>query len=218
MDNTIFLQFIILVIVLTLSFYLIYPLLKGSNSVNNSEKRGLLETIKDRLHRDPNPDSPEKDKEKEVESEDESEEESDENSNNMVDYQSEANSISEDKQRVDNIVEKENEDFRGLHPNPSYEDDPTTIDLQELKELKEAIRAMTKELTSVKRSNADLQRMVMKLQQGHEDALARVSNTDLWSMEAKKWNRGFAQAFRDYEAQILEDKASKSSNATAKAR
>lgn len=227
MINNIILQvgglIIILIIVLTLAFYLIYPMVTENRLKN---KRGLEKETDNSADLDDGDDeleeigdnSMEKGEEQEEKQSDETVKgKSESRSSPMMDYANAANAIMNEDKRVENIVERENNDMLGRHPLPDYKDDPSSIDLVELDALRRDIRRMTRELSMVKRSNADLQKMIMELQKDHADALSRVANTDLWAAEKQRWASDFEKAYRSYEEQKaklppLEKKDSKTSD------
>lgn len=219
MINNIILQvgglIIILIIVLTLAFYLIYPMVTENRL---KAKRGAEKETNTPSDIDVTGDNPmEKGVEQEEEQSDGKEKEKSESrSSPMMDYANAANAIMNEDKRVESIVERENNDMLGRHPLPDYKDDPSSIDLVELDALRKDIRRMTRELSMVKRSNADLQKMIMELQKDHADALSRVANTDLWAAEKQRWASDFEKAYRSYEEQKaklppLEKKDSKTS-------
>lgn len=227
MINNIILQvgglIIILIIVLTLAFYLIYPMVTENRL---RDKRGSEKEIDTPTDLDDGDDeleeigdnSMEKGEEQEEKQSDEKVKGKSENrSSPMMDYANAANAIMNEDKRVESIVERENNDMLGRHPLPDYRDDPSSIDLVELDALRRDIRRMTRELSMVKRSNADLQKMIMELQKDHADALSRVANTDLWAAEKQRWASDFEKAYRSYEEQKaklppLEKKDSKTSD------
>lgn len=227
MINNIILQvgglIIILIIVLTLAFYLIYPMVTENRL---RDKRGSEKEIDTPIDLDDGDDeleeigdnSMEKGEEQEEKQSDEKVKGKSENrSSPMMDYANAANAIMNEDKRVESIVERENNDMLGRHPLPDYRDDPSSIDLVELDALRRDIRRMTRELSMVKRSNADLQKMIMELQKDHADALSRVANTDLWAAEKQRWASDFEKAYRSYEEQKaklppLEKKDSKTSD------
>mgnify|MGYP006956240901 CR=1 FL=1 len=198
---------IILIIVLTLAFYLIYPMVTENRlkDKSGSEKEPNTPTHLDDGDEDleqSSDNSMEKGEEQEDDQSDGKEkEEFESRSSPMMDYANAANAILYENKRVENIVERENNDMMGRHPLPDYRDDPSSIDLVDLDALRRDIRKMTRELTMVKRSNADLQKMIMELQKDHADALSRVANTDLWAAEKQRWASDFEKAYRSYEEQ-----------------
>ncbi|BDE81928.1 hypothetical protein [Porphyromonas somerae] len=227
MINNIILQvgglIIILIIVLTLAFYLIYPMVTENRLKN---KRGSEKETDNSVDLDDggeeleqSSDNPmgKSEGQEENQSDGKEKEKSESRSSPMMDYANAANAIMNEDKRVENIVERENNDMLGRHPLPDYKDDPSSIDLVELDALRRDIRRMTRELSMVKRSNADLQKMIMELQKDHADALSRVANTDLWAAEKQRWASDFEKAYRSYEEQKaklppLEKKDSKTSD------
>lgn len=213
MINNIILQvgglIIVLIIVLTLAFYLIYPLLLEGGIKNKcgSESKDAVpsDTSNGDEELEPSDESSsedeEEDDEEEVQSLEKEEKEPKVSSSPMVNYANQANALLNEDKRVESIVERENFDMLGRHPLPDYKDDPSSIDLFELDALRKDIRRMTRELSMVKRSNADLQKMIMELQKDHSDALSRVANTDLWAAEKQRWASDFEKAYRSYEEQ-----------------
>lgn len=226
MINNIILQvgglIIILIIVLTLAFYLIYPMVTENRLKNKrgSEKEtdnsADLDDGGEELNQSSDNSMEERADQEENQSDGKEKEKSESRSTPMMDYANAANAIMNEDKRVENIVERENNDMLGRHPLPDYRDDPSSIDLVELDALRKDIRRMTRELSMVKRSNADLQKMIMELQKDHADALSRVANTDLWAAEKQRWASDFEKAYRSYEEQKaklppLEKKDSKTS-------
>lgn len=211
MINNIILQvgglIIILIIVLTLAFYLIYPMVTENRlknkrvpekEANNSADVGDGD---DELGQSSDNFMGKSEDQEENQSDEKEKEKSESRSSPMMDYAKAANAIMNEDKRVENIVERENNDMLGRHPLPDYTDDPSSIDLVELDALRKDIRRMTRELSMVKRSNADLQKMIMELQKDHADALSRVANTDLWAAEKQRWASDFEKAYRSYEEQ-----------------
>lgn len=226
MINNIILQvgglIIILIIVLTLAFYLIYPMvtenrLKGKRGAEKETNTPSdIDDGEDELDVTGDNSMEKGVEQEEVQSDGKEKKEPENRSSPMMDYANAANAIMNENKRVENIVERENYDMMGRHPLPDYKDDPSSIDLVELDALRKDIRRMTRELTMVKRSNADLQKMIMELQKDHADALSRVANTDLWAAEKQRWASDFEKAYRSYEEQKaklppLEKKDSKTS-------
>lgn len=226
MINNIILQvgglIIILIIVLTLAFYLIYPMVTENRLKNKrgSEKEtdnsADLDDGGEELNQSSDNSMEERADQEENQSDGKEKEKSESRSTPMMDYANAANAIMNEDKRVESIVERENNDMLGRHPLPDYRDDPSSIDLVELDALRKDIRRMTRELSMVKRSNADLQKMIMELQKDHADALSRVANTDLWAAEKQRWASDFEKAYRSYEEQKaklppLEKKDSKTS-------
>lgn len=226
MINNIILQvgglIIILIIVLTLAFYLIYPMVTENRLKNKrgSEKKidnsADLDDGGEELEQSSDNSMGKSEEQEENQSDGKEKEKSESRSSPMMDYANAANAIMNEDKRVENIVERENNDMLGRHPLPDYKDDPSSIDLVELDALRRDIRRMTRELSMVKRSNADLQKMIMELQKDHADALSRVVNTDLWAAEKQRWASDFEKAYRSYEEQKaklppLEKKDSKTS-------
>lgn len=234
MGNNIILQvgglLILLVVVLTLAFYLIYPLISENRSKRcSSEQEKDIDYLDDDIGEDDVVDEDDLEDEEtsiSLSDDDLSQSTSGEQkisetpTSPIVDYGMKANAILNENKRVERIVEKENEDMMGKHPLPDYQDDPSSIDLFELNALRKDIRRMTRELSLVKRSNADLQKMIMELQKDHEDALSRVANTDLWAAEKQRWASDFEKAYRSYEEQKAKlpppDKKDSKSGATNK--
>lgn len=227
MINNIILQvgglIIILIIVLTLAFYLIYPMVTENRLKNKrgSEKEtdnsADLDGGGEELEQSSDNSMEKSEEQEENQSDGKEKEKSESRSSPMMDYANAANAIMNEDKRVENIVERENNDMLGRHPLPDYKDDPSSIDLVELDALRRDIRRMTRELSMVKRSNADLQKMIMELQKDHADALSRVANTDLWAAEKQRWASDFEKAYRSYEEQKaklppLEKKDSKTSD------
>ena len=226
MINNIILQvgglIIILIIVLTLAFYLIYPMVTENRLKNkrSSEKEtdnsADLDDGGEELEQSSDNSMGKSEEQEENQSDGKEKEKSESRSSPMMDYANAANAIMNEDKRVESIVERENNDMLGRHPLPDYRDDPSSIDLVELDALRKDIRRMTRELSMVKRSNADLQKMIMELQKDHADALSRVANTDLWAAEKQRWASDFEKAYRSYEEQKaklppLEKKDSKTS-------
>lgn len=211
MINNIILQvgglIIILIIVLTLAFYLIYPMVTENRLKNKrgSEKEtdnsADLDDGGEELNQSSDNSMEERADQEENQSDGKEKEKSESRSTPMMDYANAANAIMNEDKRVESIVERENNDMLGRHPLPDYRDDPSSIDLVELDALRKDIRRMTRELSMVKRSNADLQKMIMELQKDHADALSRVANTDLWAAEKQRWASDFEKAYRSYEEQ-----------------
>ncbi|MDO5035942.1 MAG: hypothetical protein Q4D93_03165 [Porphyromonas sp.] len=132
----------------------------------------------------------------------------------VVSYMHKANEIRDETNRVEDIVDFENKGFARHTVSPDYQDDPSSIDLEDLRNLRIAIQKMTRELSTVRRSNVYLQRMIQDLRKEHEDAINRVSYTDLWKRESKQWSRDFEEAYRSYEtakAKALRDLPPKAS-------
>ena len=215
MGNNIILQvgglLILLIVVLTLAFYLIYPLISDNRLKRRFEDQEegpdyLDDQIGDG---DVLEKTDSEDEETRISLSDDDlrqstlgdQKDAEIPTSPVVDYGMKANAILNENKRVERIVEKENEDMMGKHPLPDYHDDPSSIDLYELAALRKDIRRMTRELSLVKRSNADLQKMIMELQKDHEDALSRVANTDLWAAEKQRWASDFEKAYRLYEEQ-----------------
>ena len=226
MINNIILQvgglIIILIIVLTLAFYLIYPMVtenrlkKKRGSEKETDNSADLDDGGEELNQSSDNSMEERADQEENQSDGKEKEKSESRSSPMMDYVNAANAIMNEDKRVESIVERENNDMLGRHPLPDYKDDPSSIDLVDLDALRKDIRRMTRELSMVKRSNADLQKMIMELQKDHADALSRVANTDLWAAEKQRWASDFEKAYRSYEEQKaklppLEKKDSKTS-------
>lgn len=213
MINNIILQvgglIIVLIIVLTLAFYLIYPLLLESGIKDKCGSERKAAASSDTSNGDEEVETSDEgsieyedeDAEDEAQSVEKEEKKPKASSTPMVNYANQANALLNEDKRVESIVERENYDMLGKHPLPDYKDDPSSIDLVELDALRKDIRRMTRELSMVKRSNADLQKMIMELQKDHADALSRVANTDLWAAEKQRWASDFEKAYRSYEEQ-----------------
>lgn len=199
MNGSFFLNYIgpiiLLVVVLTYSFYLLYPMVNDIKMKNKLAEKGqkkeeeefVADSEEDALSSSTSDDSLRQQNEKRE-------------SCPVVTYSDKANAIRDENNRIDDIVNRENMAL-AVGAMPSYEDDPTSIDLQDLLDLKKAIKTMTRELTIARRSNADLQRLIKSLKREHEDALNRVVDTDLWEAEKRGWQQSFAVAFREYESQ-----------------
>lgn len=198
---------ILLIVVLTLAFYLIYPMVTENRLKDKRDSETETNTSVDLDDGEGGLDQPSDNStekgggQEENQFDEEKQEVSKTPSSPVVDYGIKANAILNENRRVESIVEKENNDMMGRHPLPDYRDDPSSIDLVELDALRKDIRRMTRELTMVKRSNADLQKMIMELQKDHADALSRVANTDLWAAEKQRWASDFEKAYRSYEEQ-----------------
>lgn len=177
MENSLLIQIILLIIVLSLSFYLLFPLIMEMKREQKQQFNDNKTPAKKQEESDL-PLAP-----------------------TIISYADKANTLKEKEKRTEEVVNQENSRMANNNAMPKYEDDPSSIDLKDLAELRNAIRNMTRELSNVRKTNTDLRKIINELQRNHTDAINRVSNTDLWEQEQQKWSREFVMAYQDYTKQ-----------------
>lgn len=197
MDDRLFFQILTLLIVLLIGAYSILSLFlnSGSNEHRTIKLPSLFFFGKDKKETDGKTD-----KRNALESKEEKKNKRE--SAPMRDYSEEANQVAEKEKRILEYINEENKKLeREAPPMPHvpYEDDQSSIALDELFSLRRAIRSVTRELTSLRKSNKEMQEMIKQLHIDHGDALGRIEGTNLMAQERELWESKFAREFRKYE-------------------